>query len=43
MEGEGQPVTTSRDATPTADPTVNAAAIFEKLEEQAASERGNKA
>ena len=43
MEGEGQPVTTSPDAPPSADPSVNAAAIFEKLEDQAASERGNKA
>jgi hypothetical protein len=43
MEGEGQPVTTSPDAPPSADPSVDAAAIFEKLEDQAASERGNKA
>ena len=39
MEGEGQPVTPEPDERPT-DPTVDAASIFEKLEQQTASERG---
>ena len=42
MEGEGQPVTLLPDAEPPGDPTVNAAAIFKKMEDQAASERGDK-
>lgn len=41
MEGEGQPSPPAPDADQPTDPTVNAASIFEKLEEQAASERGD--
>jgi len=43
MESEGQPVTSLPNDEPPQDPTVNATAIFEKLEDQAASERGDKA
>ncbi len=43
MEGEGQPAPPPPDADRPTDPTVNAAAIFEKLEEQVASERGDDA
>lgn len=41
MESEGQPGTSLPDTARSADPAVNAASIFEKLEEQAASERGD--
>ena len=40
MEGEGQPVT-SAPVEPSKDPAVDADAIFEKLEQQAASEKGS--
>lgn len=40
MEGEGQPVT-SPPAEVSKDPTVDADSIFEKLEQQAASEKGS--
>jgi len=40
MEGEGQPVT-SAPVEPSKDPAVDADSIFEKLEQQAASEKGS--
>ena len=40
MESEGQPVAPTHDG-PSTDPAVNAETIFEKLEQQAASERGD--
>jgi len=39
MEAEGQPVAPTPDE-PSHDPTVNADAIFAKLEQQTASEKG---
>lgn len=42
MDDEG-PATALPDADGPSDPSVNAASIFEKLEEQAASERGDAA
>lgn len=41
MESEGQPAAPAPEQEPSKDPAVDAAAIFEKLEDQAASERGD--